>query len=258
VPEEESRWPGHCYKSPWPLSETFFIVSYSFDRLVGEPGPNLPNMFGLYFADAFGNKELIYRDPAISSLWARPPRPAGAAPELTTSRSGEARETRGTFLVHDVRESWPYLPNRSRPITHLRILQVLLKTTPHADNPRVGAAFAAPGKQVFGTVPVERDGSAFFEVPARTPVLFQALDARGTRRPDHAQSGLPATGRTPELCRLPRAPNPGAPASVAPHWRPGVRPRPSGPGPRVPALQLPASWSSPCSTGIASEVPRRS
>jgi hypothetical protein len=39
APEEERRWPGHCYKSPWPLSEKFFIVSYSFDQLVGEPGP---------------------------------------------------------------------------------------------------------------------------------------------------------------------------------------------------------------------------
>ena len=177
VPEEETRWPGHCYKSPWPLTETFFVVSYSFDRLVGEPGPNLPNMFGVYFADAFGNKELIYRDPAISSLWARPLLPRVSPPELTMSRSG-GREDQGTFLVHDVRESWPYLPDSS-PITQLRIIQVLLKTTPHADNPRVGAAFAAPGKQVLGTVPVERDGSAFFSVPARTPVLFQALDARG-------------------------------------------------------------------------------
>lgn len=177
VPEEESRWPGHCYKSPWPLSETFFIVSYSFDRLVGEPGPNVPNMFGLYIADAFGNKELLYRDPAISSLWARPLAPRTHPPELVTSRSGE-RDDQGTFLLHNVRESWPYLPGDSE-ITQLRIIQVLLKTTPHADNPRVGAAFAAPGKQVLGTVPVERDGSAFFEVPAKTPVLFQALNARG-------------------------------------------------------------------------------
>jgi len=75
-------------------------------------------------------------------------------------------------------ESWPRLPGNT-PVTHLRIVQVLLKTTPNADAPRVGAAFAAPGKQVLGTVPVEADGSALFEVPARTPVLFQALDARG-------------------------------------------------------------------------------
>ena len=75
-------------------------------------------------------------------------------------------------------ESWPRLPG-DMPITHLRIIQVLLKTTPNADSPRVGAAFAAPGKQVLGTVPVEADGSALFEVPARTPVLFQALNAQG-------------------------------------------------------------------------------
>ena len=183
APEEEKRWPGHCYKSPWPLSEKFFLVSYSFDQLVGEPGPNLPNMFGLYFADAFGNKELVYRDPAISSLWARPlakrtppPEPPALKPQPSTPAhfAGES----GTFFMSDVKQSWPRLPG-DMPITHLRIIQVLLKTTPNADSPKVGAAFAAPGKQVLGTVPVEPDGSALFEVPARTPVLFQALNAQG-------------------------------------------------------------------------------
>ena len=175
--EEEKRWPGHCYKCPWPFSEKFFLVSYSFDPLVGEPGPNLPNMFGLYFADAFGNKELIYRDPAISSLWARPLAPRAAPPQLPLSSAQPERET-GTFFVSDVQESWPRLPATNR-VSALRIVQVLLKTTPNADSPRVGAAFAAPGKQVLGTVPVERDGSAYFTVPARTPLLFQALDAQG-------------------------------------------------------------------------------
>jgi hypothetical protein len=175
--EEERRWPGHCYKSPWPLSEKFFIVSYSFDQLVGEPGPNIPNMFGLYLADAFGNKELIYRDPAISSLWARPLAHRTPPPEVATSVSDAGKDS-GTFFLSDVMESWPRLPTNTT-ITHLRIIQVLLKTTPNADSPKVGAAFAAPGKQVLGTVPVEADGSAFFEVPARTPVLFQAVDARG-------------------------------------------------------------------------------
>ncbi|MCP5520791.1 MAG: hypothetical protein H7A46_04515 [Verrucomicrobiales bacterium] len=177
VPEEEQRWPGHCYKSPWPLSETCFLVSYSYDQLVGEPGPNLPNLFGLYFADASGNKELIYRDPAISSLWARPLEPRMPPPGIGRPATDPASD-RGTFFVSNVREGWPPLP-ADRPITHLRVIQVLLKTTPNADSPRVGAAFAAPGKQVLGTVPVEQDGSAYFEAPARTPLLFQALDSRG-------------------------------------------------------------------------------
>jgi hypothetical protein len=175
--EEERRWPGHCYKSPWPLAENLFLVSYSFDSLVGEPGPNIPNMFGLYLADAFGNKELVYRDPAISSLWARPLAPRPPPPDLTPGAS-DPGQAHGTFFVSNVKESWPHLPAEIS-ITDLRVVQVLLKTTPHADTPRVGAAFAAPGKQVLGTVPVEADGSAYFEVPARTPVLFQALDAQG-------------------------------------------------------------------------------
>jgi hypothetical protein len=175
--EEEKRWPGHCYKSPWPLSEKFFIVSYSFDQLVGEPGPNIPNMFGLYFSDSYGNKELIYRDPAISSVWARPLAPRTPPPNIPAIVS-EQNEESGTFFLSNVMESWPRLPSNAT-ITHLRIIQVLLKTTPNADSPRVGEAFAAPGKQVLGTVPVEKDGSAYFKAPARTPLIFQALDNQG-------------------------------------------------------------------------------
>jgi hypothetical protein len=177
--EEERRWPGHCYKSPWPLSEARFIASYSYDRLVGEPGPNIPNMFGIYLCDAFGNKELLYRDPAISCLWARPLAPRAPPPEVASSIDPARREkSAGTFFLSNVMESWPYLPT-NRPVTHLRLFQVLLKTTPHIDQPKVAAGLGAPGRQVLGTVPVEPDGSAYFEAPAKTPLYFQALDAQG-------------------------------------------------------------------------------
>jgi len=177
--EEERRWPGHCYKSPWPLCETRFIASYSFDQLVGEPGPNIPNMFGVYLCDAFGNKELLYRDPNISSLWARPLAKRTPPPEVASAVDAVNREKgAGTFFLSNVMESWPYLPTNT-PITHLRIFQVLLKTTPNIDSPKVAAGLGALGRQVLGTVPVEADGSAYFEAPARTPIYFQALDAQG-------------------------------------------------------------------------------
>ncbi|MDR0871476.1 MAG: hypothetical protein LBN39_11865, partial [Planctomycetaceae bacterium] len=176
--EQERRFPGHCYKSAFPLSEKYFIVSYSYDRLRGELGPNLPNMFGIYFADVFGNKELIYRDPNISSVWAKPLRPQPVPQRLTGGVKPES--VTGKFYLQNVYESWPKLPEGTEnKITDLRIIQVLLKTTPNADQPSVGAAFAAPGKQVLGTVPVEDDGSAYFEVPAKTPILFQALGSKG-------------------------------------------------------------------------------
>jgi hypothetical protein len=82
--------------------------------------------------------------------------------------------------LQNVYESWPKLPEGDENrITHLRIVQVLPKTTPNANTPKVGEANASPGKQVLGTVPVEEDGSAFFVAPAKTPILFQAIDARG-------------------------------------------------------------------------------
>ena len=177
--EEERRWPGHCYKSPWPLSETRFIASYSYDQLVGEPGPNIPNMFGIYLCDAHGNRELLYRDPNISSLWARPLARRAPPPEVSVAIDEKRREKgTGTFFLSNVMESWPYLPTNA-PIAHLRIIQMLLKTTPDIDSPKVAMGLGAPGRQVLGTVPVEADGSAYFEAPARTPMLFQALDAQG-------------------------------------------------------------------------------
>ena len=191
---EQRRWPGHCYRSPWPLSEDYFLASYSYDRLRGEATANIPNMFGLYLVDVFGNRELLYRDPNISSQWPIPlksrpvpPETPKVEPACTASGSslkeprpmvaGDPKTPVGILALQNVYESWP--KKLGDKVTHLRIIQVLPKTTPNIDNPAVGKPFAAPGKQVLGTVPVEEDGSAYFEVPAKTPILFQALDAKG-------------------------------------------------------------------------------
>ncbi len=176
TPPEADRWPGHCYRSPYPLSEDFFLAAYSFDSLIGEPGANPPNMFGIYLVDRFGNKALLYRDLNISSLWPMPLRPHPRPPVVASvvNRDGPHE---GTFLLQDVSRSWPSLPRNS--VKRLRIVQVLPKTTPHINDPTVGLANASPGKQVLGTVPVEPDGSAFFRAPAGLPLSFQALDERG-------------------------------------------------------------------------------
>jgi hypothetical protein len=92
----------------------------------------------------------------------------------------ETNTAEGTFFLQNVYDSWPKLSAEGDDrIKRLRILQVLPKTTPHANNPKVGLANASPGKQVLGTVPVEPDGSAYFRAPAGIPLSFQALDERG-------------------------------------------------------------------------------
>lgn len=176
LPPEAVRWPGHCYRTPFPLSEKYFLAAYSFDRLLGEPDPNPSNMFGIYLVDRFGNKELLHRDPEIASLWPVPLRARARPPIVTASRETNAPEE-GTFLLQNVNESWPPIPPGT--VKRLRVIQVLPKTTPHANEPTVGLAHASPGKQVLGTVPVESDGSAHFRAPARMALAFQALDELG-------------------------------------------------------------------------------
>lgn len=176
TPEEERRWPGHCYRSPYPLSEDYFLAAYSFDSLIGEPDSNKANMFGLYLVDAFGNKELLYRDLNIASQWPVPLRPR-LRPQTLPDTLDTRLADEGTFFLQDVYASDVVLPRGE--IKRLRILQVLPKTTPNANEPAVGLANASPGKQVLGTVPVESDGSAYFRAPAGIPLSFQALDARG-------------------------------------------------------------------------------
>ena len=178
VPVEEQRWPGHSYRTPHPLSEDFFLAAYSFDPLIGEPFANAANMFGIYLIDRFGNKELIYRDVSIGSLWPTPLRPRQRPPALPSLLVND-QPNEGTFFMQDVYMGWPQFSKNKDVVKRLRIVQVLPKTTPHANTPRVGLANASPGKQVLGTVPVESDGSAWFRAPAGIPLSFQALDKRG-------------------------------------------------------------------------------
>ena len=182
---DAKRWPGHCYRSPLPLSENYFLAAYSFDPLVGEPKANKPNMFGIYLVDRFGNKELLYRDLNIASLWPTPLRPRRRPPVVApvapakpaAPPSTPPAKPQGRFVVQDVYEADPALPRGS--VVRLRIVQVLPKSTPGINRPPVGLANASPGKQVLGTVPVEADGSAYFRAPAGVALSFQALDSLG-------------------------------------------------------------------------------
>ncbi len=176
TPENE-RWPGHCYRSPYPLSEDTFLAAYSYDPLIGEPSSGAANMFGLYLVDRFGNRELLYRDLNIASAWPTPIKPRPVPPSIYASSHADLAEGEGLVTIEDVRVADPALPDE--PIRAIRVVQLVPKSTPGANNPTVGLASASPGKQVLGTAPVEDDGSASFRVPAGIPIAFQALDERG-------------------------------------------------------------------------------
>jgi hypothetical protein len=179
-PETEG-WPEHYYANPLPLSETHFLVAWSNRKLPGhsrieDETRNPSNALGLYLYDAFGNLTLLHRDPAISCSNPIPLR-SRPLPERLPKLARWNGPQRGEFLVQNVYEGLDGVPHGS--VKSIRIIGTPPKVQPFKNNPVLGVSAEEPGKYVLGTVPVEEDGSARFEVPSGVPYFFQALDADG-------------------------------------------------------------------------------
>jgi hypothetical protein len=163
-----------CYGTPWPLSEDDYLCVYDADS----------KNRGIYWLDRDGNRELIYRDPAISCYAPMPLQPRRRPPVIPdqTTQTLAARQTvadrPATIALRNVYESdfsWP----EGAKVTALRVIQVLPKSTAPPNEPRVGVANQTNARAVLGTVPVAADGSAYFEAPVGKALYFQALDQRG-------------------------------------------------------------------------------
>ncbi len=178
-PETEG-WPNHYYANPYPLSEAFFLVAWSDRRMAPHTfvtdGRNPPNPLGVYLYDAFGNLELLHRDPEIASMYPLPVRPRKRPPVLPESAAWDGAQE-GRFLLQDVYRGLEGIERGT--IRRLRIVGVPPKVQPHMNNPVLGVSREDPGKFVLGTVPVEADGSAYFRVPSGVSLFFQALDQDG-------------------------------------------------------------------------------
>jgi len=180
-PESEG-WPHTYFANPWPLSEEHYLACWSSSPLPpGVPRPQwaMPgpiNDLGIYLFDAFGNLNLLYRDPQLSSMFPLPVRRRPPAPVAAERMARQAAEE-GRLLVLDVYQGLESVPRGS--VRELRIVGVPAKTHPTMNYPAMGITRDDPGKFVLGTVPVEPDGSAFFAAPAGVPFFVQALDESG-------------------------------------------------------------------------------
>ena len=163
------------YEDPFPLSDSVFLVS----RTTGDGEKT-----GLYLLDIFGNEVLLHEEPELGCY---DPMPLGprTMPPTHPQRVDYTKKT-GVFYLQNVYEGTHMQNVEPGEIKHLRIVESPEKRnwTPHAWG---GQGQHAPGmnwhnfenKRILGTVPVEDDGSACFEVPADTFIFFQALDAKG-------------------------------------------------------------------------------
>ena len=162
------------YGTPWPLSEEDYLCVYDVEA----------KNRGIYWIDRYGNRQMLYCDPAISCLSPIPLRPRPrppVLPDLTVQTAVAARRVR---LRPAPRSVWSACTTATSNgpllrVSALRIVQVLPKTTPSPNVPRIGVAEQTNARAVLGTVPVEADGSAYFEAPAGKEIYFQAVDDQG-------------------------------------------------------------------------------
>jgi mono/diheme cytochrome c family protein len=186
VPEGGVAEAGGFYSTPWALSEKRFLVSYTPGDRPGEPAG-----YGIYLVDVCGTRELIYRDREISSFTPVPLRPRPRPPAFPPAIDPQVQYATCALSVAGY-GSEGLEPGRIR---YLRIAEPI--GWPY-DNQHGGKRYGedhrygGPGSErknlinwtpvrILGDVPVERDGSAHFIVPAQTAVYFQLLDE------DHAE-----------------------------------------------------------------------
>ncbi len=179
------------YRDPYPVGENRFLVSY---------GGGGVNRFRLYLLDDMDNKQLIYEDPATSCFYPQPlvPRPLPATvpdlvnhgkvdtlhvPAAPPGQPTDIDVPLGRFILSDVYRGLEPTIKRGQ-IKHIRIMEQLPKTVDRTwytvmdQGPLMGAS-SYYAKRVWGYVPIEADGSAYFEAPAGKELYFQACDEEG-------------------------------------------------------------------------------
>ena len=188
APHYHMSWArARCFRDPCPLSRDVFLASHA-----------AKDRFGLYLVDRFGNREVLYLDPAIGSMAPSPLRPAEPPPSLTSSvdrslesagegrflladvyRGVEGQVPRGTIkyirVCQEVPAALVRLPNGEYRKDHEEFEDWYATPTHRVRGPYGWPSYVA--KADLGLAPVEEDGSALFTAPAGKVLYFESLDA---------------------------------------------------------------------------------
>jgi hypothetical protein len=157
------------FRDPWAFSEQCFIAARGNT---------------LVLLDDAGHEEVIYKLGASESkagAWCHEPRPIAARPREAVLADRQRPEVAtGTMLLMDTRLGRNMAGVGEGEIKQLLVLESLPKPinfTGGMEPLSYGGTFTL--ERVLGTVPVDADGSAHFEVPALRSVFFVALDGEG-------------------------------------------------------------------------------
>jgi formylglycine-generating enzyme required for sulfatase activity len=162
----ESSWPKFVH--PFPLSDKYFLVSC-------KPSPNA--LMGIYLVDVFDNLVCLLEEPGYALLEPIPLRPTQRPPAIADRfRPGEKD---ALVYLSDVYAGQAMAGVPRGAVKKLRVYEYHFAYRRMGGHINIGVDGPWDVHRILGTVPVREDGSAFFKVPANTPVAVQPLDGAG-------------------------------------------------------------------------------
>ncbi|MEI6646939.1 MAG: hypothetical protein WCP12_12970, partial [bacterium] len=163
------------YEDPYPLDDGHFLCAHQTEAYA----------VGIYYLDLHGNEVLVHAE-APGCFDPQPIRPRAVPPIQPQRRNFEGIRAPGYFYLQNVYIGTHMAGVKPGSIKSLRIVESPEKRN-WSQQGWGGQGDQGPAmnwhnfenKRILGTVPVESDGSAYFEVPGNTYVFFQALDENG-------------------------------------------------------------------------------
>lgn len=159
--------PGDTWRDPYPVAADRFLVA---------------NERALHLMDTQGRTRVLWRlDDPRQAMRLHEPVPVQPRPrERTPPRRDDPARSTGRLILADVavgRNMAGVAPGEVRSLLVLEQLPAPFHVSPGFDGISLWGTFSLA--RILGTVPVEPDGSADFEVPALRSLMFVALDAQG-------------------------------------------------------------------------------
>ena len=163
----DESWPKFLH--PYPLSSKYFLVSAKL---------NPEAAWGIYLVDVFDNLLLLKTAKGFDLLEPTPLKTRALPPVIPNQVDTKSKSA--TVYLEDIYEG-PGLEGVPRgTVKTLRLItyHFAYRNMGGQQDP-IGLDGPWDVKCVLGTVPVEADGSALFNVPANVPLSFQPLDEEG-------------------------------------------------------------------------------
>ena len=156
------------FAHPYPLSGKYFLAAMK---------PTRDALWGIYLVDIFDNQTLLAEVEGEALLEPIPLQEQPRPPEFPDRVQPENKMA--DVRISDIYNG-PGLQGVPRgTIKNIRVFSYHFAYNRRGGHNSVGVQSSWDIKRILGTATVEADGSAFFKIPANTPVSLQPLDAEG-------------------------------------------------------------------------------